>query len=193
MMKNWYLTSLHDHTIQRKGMKTKDKDEASNVDELFPQDVGKWLWGPRVQIEFLTFWVSNRDFHNEKVLRTSMRVTFTCCVIWRSLVVLGRGQKCQLFFRNFRHTYLSGFWRYNSEQVTKNYLRDQENRLACTRKARAETAPLPSHIWKKLGIHHITCYIFWRAARAQPRDRPFGARQSILLITEMLFVTSLAV
>ena len=98
MMKNWYLTSLHDHTIQRKGMKTKDKDEASNVDELFPQDVGKWLWGPRVQIEFLTFWVSNRDFHNEKVLRTSMRVTFTCCVIWRSLVVLGRGQKCRLFF-----------------------------------------------------------------------------------------------
>ena len=31
------------------------------------------------------------------------------------------------------------------------------------------------------------CHIFWRAARAQLRVRPFSARQSILLIKEMLF------
>ena len=30
-------------------------------------------------------------------------------------------------------------------------------------------------------------YIFWRAARAQPRARPSSARQSIVLIMEMIF------
>ena len=30
-------------------------------------------------------------------------------------------------------------------------------------------------------------YIFWRAARAQLRARPSSARQSILLIMEMIF------
>ena len=65
----------------------------------------------------------------------------------------------------------------------KNHLRDQENRLARTRRARAETAPPPGHTWKKWEIHHITLHICWRTTRA----RPSNARQSILLITEMIF------
>ena len=47
------------------------------------------------------------------------------------------GGKSVDFFRNFRHTYFSGFSRYNSDQVIKKHLLDQENGLARTRRARA--------------------------------------------------------
>ena len=37
------------------------------------------------------------------------------------------GGKSVDFFRNFRHTYFNGFSRYNSDQVVKKHLLDQEN------------------------------------------------------------------
>ena len=39
--------------------------------------------------------------------------------------------------QNFKYTYFSGFSRYNSDQVIKKHLLDQENWLARTRRARA--------------------------------------------------------
>ena len=41
------------------------------------------------------------------------------------------------FCANFKYTYLSDFTKWINDEVMKNYLRDQEKSLACTRNARA--------------------------------------------------------
>ena len=98
-------------------------------------------------------------------------IWFTRCVICHLLVLWG-GRSVE-FFRNFRHTYLSGFYKYNSDQVVKSHLRDQENRLARTRRARAvarvETAPPPVNLEKKPKILHIMCHMCWSVTRLKPR------------------------
>ena len=51
----------------------------------------------------------------------------------------------------------------------------------------AETALPPIAMLKITKKLHFPSYLCWLSARAQPRMRPFSARQSILLIKEILF------
>ena len=75
--------------------------------------------------------------------------------------------------------------------MVKNYLFDQENRLACTTWACARLCarkPRPRPLLlRKMTKNRILSVIFISAQRAQPRARPCSARQSILLIKEILF------
>ena len=53
--------------------------------------------------------------------------------------------------------------------------------------ARAETVPPPIATEKNDKKLKFISHFYWRSARVQPRARPFSARQSILLIKEILF------
>ena len=53
--------------------------------------------------------------------------------------------------------------------------------------ARAETAPPPIATEKNDKKSNFMGHFYWRSARAQPRAHPCSARQSILLIKEILF------
>ena len=101
------------------------------------------------------------------------------------------GGKSVDFFRNFRHTYFSGFSRYNSDQVVKKHLLDQENWLARTRSARARLRarkPRPRPVVLEKSRKFFKLWVtYFGAQRARNRARPSSARQSILLIMEMIF------
>ena len=86
-----------------------------------------FLWVTQPVNEFID--VDARMFRMEHIHRSR-------CVICRLFVYWGGGKSVD-FFRNFRHTYFNGFSRYNSDQVIKKHLLDQENWLARTRRARA--------------------------------------------------------
>ena len=90
-------------------------------------------------------------------------IFITRCVICRLLVLWG-GRSVE-FFRNFRHTYLIGFYRYNSNQVVKKHLCDQENRLARTKRARTRLRarkprlrPVNPEKSRKMLILYVTCF-----------------------------------
>ncbi len=53
--------------------------------------------------------------------------------------------------------------------------------------ARAETARPPIVMVKNHKKSNFPSHICWRSARAQPRSRPYGAHQPILLTKEILF------
>ena len=102
------------------------------------------------------------------------------------------GGKSVDFFRNFRHTYFSGFSRYNSDQVVKKHLLDQENWLARTRSARARLRarkPRPRPVVLEKNRKFFKLWVtYFGAQRARNRAHaPPSARQSILLIMEMVF------
>ena len=59
--------------------------------------------------------------------------------------------------------------------------------MGVTAVARAETAHPPIAMMKITKKSHFASHLCWRSARAQPRARPHGARESILLIKEILF------
>ena len=79
--------------------------------------------------------ISKRQVIKKTSFLSGISLRFSRCVIWR--LFEHWGGKSVDFFRNFRHTYFSGFSRYNSDQVVKKHLLDQENWLARTRSARA--------------------------------------------------------
>ena len=91
-----------------------------------------------------------------------------------------QNQKIFQKFSNFKRHYFLSFWCYNSDQVVKNHLRDQENRLARIRRPRARLRARCTPTYVKRNMMNFPLFSSMagrrRGFRARNRARAFLVR-----------------
>ena len=152
-------------------------------------DFSFFCFGVNENSLFLIAWkimISNRFLRNQHFLKFLGFCVFTqkqknC---WFCKKRLGILMLCDLRFfgkmgrgSNFKHTYLSGFLSYDSDQALKMHLWcDQDNWLVSTKKGERayRTASPPKTFWKveKINLFKL-CWTGTRFPHVQPRTRLF--------------------